>query len=82
MLESLDLARGGSGRLDFYDPPQSPYFSYASGRASPYGEQVRNLLSSLVGQGGFSAMANAEALAAMYGDGWDGYRDASVKVRL
>lgn len=33
----------GEVGLDFFEPPQSPFFSYESGRASPYGEQVRGV---------------------------------------
>lgn len=66
--------------LEFYDPPQSPYFSYASGRASPYGEQADLLLTSLVKEEGLHPCHYAEALVEMYGrGGWDGYRDASIK---
>lgn len=110
--------------LEFYAPPQSPYFSYPSGRPSPYGEQTLCLLASLlpsrsmaqdwavsgetgrqatstaegaadaskevpngvIGEGkgqeqrGFCALTYAEAVADMYGQEWDGYRDASIKV--
>lgn len=110
--------------LEFYAPPQSPYFSYPSGRPSPYGEQTLCLLTSMLpsrsvsydwavsgetgrqatstaevaggasdevpsgmnGEGkgqeqrGFCALTYAEAVADIYGQEWDGYRDASIKV--
>lgn len=65
--------------LDFFQPPQSPFFSYESGRASPYGEQTLALLASLVDRQGLHPLRYAEALARQFGTGWDGYRDASLK---
>ncbi|GLC39730.1 hypothetical protein PLESTM_000933600 [Pleodorina starrii] len=39
--------------LEFTDPPRSPFYAYASGRNSPYGEQTLVLLRSLAeGSGG------------------------------
>ncbi len=34
----------GEMGLEFLDPPQSPFYNYASGRNSPYGEQTAVLL--------------------------------------
>ncbi len=65
--------------LEFFEPPQSPFFSYLSGRASPYGEQSLELLASLVEQRGLHPLRYAKALARRFGQGWDGYRDASLK---
>ena len=65
--------------LEFYKPPHSPFFSYPSGRPSPYGEQTKILLSSLSHHHGLNPHTYAHTLAQTYGKGWDGYRDASIK---
>ena len=65
--------------LDFYQPPQSPFFSYAHGRPSPYGEQTLLLLHSLHHHRGLHPSLYAQAYAKQYGKGWEGYRDASTK---
>lgn len=43
------LREGNDMGLAFYEPTQSPFFSYESGRASPYGEQVRVSAACLIG---------------------------------
>ncbi|KAG2498090.1 hypothetical protein HYH03_003848 [Edaphochlamys debaryana] len=67
--------------LEFLDPPRSPFYSYASGRNSPYGEQTLALLRSLAEQGGLHAGAYADTFEAAFGpdSGFDGYRDVSTK---
>lgn len=65
--------------LEFYQPPQSPFFSYPHGRSSPYGEQTILLLSSLHRNCGLDPFLYAQAYARQYGEGWEGYRDASTK---
>lgn len=77
--QSMLSAEAEEVGLDFFQPPQSPFFSYESGRASPYGEQTLALLASLVDQQGLHPLRYAEALARQFGTGWDGYRDASLK---
>ncbi|PNH12277.1 Crystallin J1A [Tetrabaena socialis] len=67
--------------LEFMDPPRSPFYAYASGRNSPYGEQTLALLRSLADQGGLHGGAYADTFAAVFGpdSGFDGYRDVSTK---
>ncbi|GIL86715.1 hypothetical protein Vretifemale_14962 [Volvox reticuliferus] len=58
--------------LEFMEPPRSPFYSYSSGRNSPYGEQTLVLLRSLAegagggeeagASGGSTAMASAPGL--------------------
>lgn len=67
--------------LEFLDPPRSPFYAYASGRNSPYGEQTLALLRSLAERRGLSCDHYAELFAATFGEGFDGYRDVSTKVR-
>lgn len=58
VLDDLDAKRGGSGALDFYEPPQSPFLpasSYRTGNLTPYGEQNYALLKSVAQAGGFDA---------------------------
>ncbi len=66
--------------LEFLDPPRSPFYAYASGRNSPYGEQTLALLRSLAERRGLSCDHYAEVFAATFGEGFDGYRDVSTKV--
>jgi len=69
----------GAG-LEFMEPPRSPFFTYASGRASPYGEQTAILLASLAARGGLDCVHYADAFALHFGDDeFDGYRDVSTK---
>ncbi|GLC50861.1 hypothetical protein PLESTB_000440000 [Pleodorina starrii] len=50
---SASLEHPFSFGLEFTDPPRSPFYAYASGRNSPYGEQTLVLLRSLAeGSGG------------------------------
>jgi len=65
--------------LEFYQPPRSPFFSYPHGRPSPYGEQTLLLLRSLHHDLGLRPSLYARAYAEQYGEGWEGYRDASTK---
>lgn len=65
--------------LEFYQPPQSPFFSYPHGHPSPYGEQTLLLLHSLCVHRGFHPYLYAQEYAVQYGEGWQGYRDASTK---
>ncbi len=66
--------------LEFTDPPRSPFYRYASGRNSPYGEQTLVLLHSLAARGGLDCVAYANAFAAHFAEGaFDGYRDVSTK---
>lgn len=43
LRQSAEAAGQSEVGLDYFEPPQSPFFSYENGRASPYGEQVRLL---------------------------------------
>ena len=61
------------GGLEFL-PPASPYFDYASGRASPYGEQTAVLARSLAACGGLNCRAYAALLFQTLGSGFEGYR--------
>lgn len=61
------------------DPPQTPFFSYPSGRHSPYGEQTQVLLQSLAECGGMKCDHYANSFASKYGEGFEGYRDVSTK---
>jgi hypothetical protein len=68
--------------LEFMDPPRSPFLpQYSVGRASPYGEETWALLSSLAAQGGLCCQQYAATYAALLGEGFDGYRNASTTVR-
>lgn len=65
--------------LEFQDPPRSPYYTYAVGRNSPYGEQALVLLRSVAGAGGLDCIDYAHKFGAYFGAGFDGYRDVSTK---
>lgn len=80
LLAARREAEGADAGLEFYEPPQSPFFSYASGRSSPYGEGAAVLLRSLARENGaFDARAYAALYAAQFADGsFDGYRNAST----
>mmetsp|Transcript_31082 Transcript_31082/g.80970 ORF Transcript_31082/g.80970 Transcript_31082/m.80970 type:complete len:576 (+) Transcript_31082:133-1860(+) len=65
--------------LEFLDPPRSPFYSYASGRNSPYGEQVLVLLQSIAKCGGLDCCQYAASFAQAFQDTNGGYRDVSAK---
>lgn len=60
--------------LEFMQPPASPFFEYACGRASPYGEQTAVLARSLAAAGGLDCCAYAALLFQALGPGFVGYR--------
>ncbi|KAG2433550.1 hypothetical protein HYH02_012667 [Chlamydomonas schloesseri] len=66
---------------EFMEPPRSPFYAYASGRNSPYGEQTLVLLRSLAESGGLDCGHYADTFEATFGltSGFDGYRDVSTK---
>eukprot|EP00198_Chlamydomonas_reinhardtii_P003957 XP_001693293.1 predicted protein [Chlamydomonas reinhardtii] len=66
---------------EFMEPPRSPFYAYASGRNSPYGEQTLVLLRSLAESGGLECGHYADTFEATFGpgSGFDGYRDVSTK---
>ncbi|KAJ9526617.1 hypothetical protein QJQ45_017626 [Haematococcus lacustris] len=65
--------------LEFLNPPRSPFYAYASGRNSPYGEQTLVLLRSLAARQGLDCCSYALAFQDYFGDKFDGYRDVSTK---
>lgn len=72
----------GHGRLTAARaPPRSFLPGYAVGRASPYGEGALALLRSLAQCGGLDAKAYARLVASTFGEGFEGYRNASITVR-
>ncbi|KAF6260730.1 ADP-ribosylation/Crystallin J1 [Scenedesmus sp. NREL 46B-D3] len=69
--------------LEFYDPVQSSFLPmYTTGRNSPYGEQTLLLLQSLAEQAGLNCSSYAALYAARYGNGFDGYMNASTVAFL
>lgn len=65
--------------LEFMDPPQSPFLpGYSTGRNSPYGEEALALLRSLARNGGLDCHSYAGLYAETFGEGFDGYRNAST----
>jgi hypothetical protein len=80
-LPQADKAGAMGWGIEFTDPPQCPFFEYPSGRNSPYGEQTLVLLRCMAASGGLSCTAYAAAFAAALGEGFEGYRDVSTKVR-
>jgi hypothetical protein len=82
LLAARREAEGPAAGLEFYEPPQSPFLpGYATGRHSPYGEEAAVLLRSLAREGGLDCGAYAELYAETFGEGFDGYRNASTTVR-
>lgn len=69
--------RGGACGLDFLDPPANIFFTYDSGRNSPYGEQALVLLKSLAENDGLHVQNYTRAFHDFFGGDWCGYRDAS-----
>ncbi|KAG2442291.1 hypothetical protein HXX76_002377 [Chlamydomonas incerta] len=81
---SSGAVRGGhpfTYGCEFMEPPRSPFYAYASGRNSPYGEQTLVLLQSLADSGGLECGHYADTFEATFGpgSGFDGYRDVSTK---
>lgn len=68
----------------FFDPPSCPFYAYDAGRNTPYGDQARTLLESIVDAGGFSPRAYAEHNLRWFGakeyQAGGGYLDASTKA--
>ncbi len=56
------------------EPSRCPFYTYASGRASTYGEQTLVLLKSLVEARGLDCRCYAAALMDAFGTDFDGYR--------
>ncbi|KAL4451369.1 hypothetical protein ABPG77_009441 [Micractinium sp. CCAP 211/92] len=75
---AVSAAERGTG-LEFFDPPQCPFFSYPLGSPSPYFEQAAVLLRSLVEAGRLDLTHYAAAVFAAFGPGYAGYRDRSTK---
>lgn len=75
-------ATSSSGHLDFFDPPQCPFFDYPPGSPSPYGQQTLVLRRSLAAAGGLHCGRYAEDLFLAFGGDFGGYRDKSTKAFL
>ncbi|KAL4420713.1 hypothetical protein ABPG75_010369 [Micractinium tetrahymenae] len=65
--------------LEFFDPPQCPFFSYPLGSPSPYFEQAAVLLRSLAEAGCLDLPHYAASVFAAFRPGYGGYRDRSTK---
>jgi ADP-ribosylglycohydrolase len=78
LLSSIEEELQGP-RFEFLDPPCSPFYSYAVGRNSPYGEQTLVLIESLSRMGGLDCTDYISTFTSAFSDGFEGYRDASTK---
>jgi hypothetical protein len=82
-LAAQGSSPGSSVGLEFLDPPQSPFLpQYVSGRHSPYGEGTLVLLRSLAQEKGLHCNQYAAMLDKFFGEGFDGYSNASITVRV
>lgn len=84
-MDKLAALLSGGQEATFFEPPQSAFYNYPQGESSPYGQQARALLRSIVELQGFSAHGYAAENFATFAQNdltFKLYLDASTKGNI